>query len=120
MGRVNTRQRVVAPAFSQNRRMITPYKARDRPVSDFLRKPGQCPIRRKGCHGKGIAVAFLQIFGGSKIKRDKGGMPDEPGHRQITPPGNAGRAFRGCYDFGIMLPKVCGIGKYRGAATLLP
>ena len=67
---------------------------------------------------QGLAVAFLQKYGGSKVKRDKGGMPGEPGHRRITPPGNAGRAFQGCYDFEIMLPKVYGIGECRGAATI--
>ena len=31
--------------------------------------------------------------GGSKVKRDKGGMPGDPGNRRFTPSGNAGRAF---------------------------
>ena len=31
--------------------------------------------------------------GGSKVKRDKGSMPGEPGNSRFTPPGNAGRGF---------------------------
>ena len=53
---------------------------------------------RKGCHGNGIAVAFLQIFGGSKIKRDKGGMPDEPGNRQKLRQAKSLPQLTKCYD----------------------
>ena len=57
-----------------------------RPVTGLCRvsceSQGNDTIGRNGCHGKQIAVAFLQKFGGSKVKRDKGGMPDEPGNRQ--------------------------------------
>ena len=62
---------------------------------------------RKGCHGKGIAVAFLQIFGGSKIKRDKGGMPDEPGHRQKLRQAKSLPQLTRCYEFEIELLFVC-------------
>jgi len=51
------------------------------------------------CHGKEIAVAFLQKFGGSKRKRDKGGMPDEPGNRQKRRQAKAFRRLKRCYDF---------------------
>ena len=62
---------------------------------------------RKGCHGKGIAVAFLQIFGGSKIKRDKGGMPGRPGNRQKRRQAKAFRRLKRCYDFRKVLRTVC-------------
>lgn len=51
------------------------------------------------CHGKEIAVAFLQNFGGSKVKRDKGGMPDEPGNHQKRRQAKAFRRLKRCYDF---------------------
>ena len=59
------------------------------------------------CHGKEIAVAFLQNFGGSKVKRDKGGMPDEPGNRQKRRQAKAFRRLKRCYDFGKVLRTVC-------------
>lgn len=60
-----------------------------------------------GCHGKEIAVASLQKFGGSKVKRDKGGMPDEPGNRQKRRQAKASRRLKRCYDFGKVLQTVC-------------
>lgn len=33
-------------------------------------------------------------------------MPENPAYPQITPPGNAGRGLRGCYDFEVSLQKV--------------
>ena len=59
------------------------------------------------CHGKEIAVAFLQKFGGSKVKRDKGGMPDEPGHRQKLRQAKSLPQLTRCYEFEIELPIVC-------------
>ena len=59
------------------------------------------------CHGKEIAVAFLQNFGGSKVKRDKGGMPDEPGNRQKRRQAKAFRRLKRCYDFEKVLRSVC-------------
>ena len=59
------------------------------------------------CHGKEIAVAFLQNFGGSKVKRDKGGMPDEPRHRQKLPQEKGLPQLTRCYEFEIELPTVC-------------
>ena len=41
MGRVNTRRWADASTFTQDKRGFQPYKARDRPVSGFQRKPGQ-------------------------------------------------------------------------------
>ena len=58
------------------------------------------------CHGKEIAVAFLQNFGGSKVKRDKGGMPDEPGHRQKLRQAKSLPQLTRCYGFGIWLRNV--------------
>ena len=52
-------------------------------------------------------MAFLQIFGGSKIKRDKGGMPDEPGHRQKLRQAKSLPQLTRCYDFGKVLRTVC-------------
>ena len=54
-----------------------------------------------------FAVAFLQIFGGSKRKRDKGGMPDEPGHRQKLRQAKSLPQLTRCYEFEIVLPIVC-------------
>ena len=62
---------------------------------------------RKGCHGKEIAVAFLQNFGGSKVKRDKGGMPDEPGYRQKLRQAKSLPQLTRCYEFEIELLFVC-------------
>lgn len=107
MGKINTRQRAETPVFPRDKRGFQPYKARDRPVSGFLRKPGLCTIRRNGCHGKEIAVAFLQKFGGSKVKRDKGGMPGEPGHRQKLRQAKGLPPLKGCYGFEIWLRCVC-------------
>ena len=59
------------------------------------------------CHGKEIAVAFLQNFGGSKVKRDKGGMPDEPGHRQKLRQAKSLPQLTRCYDFRKVLRNVC-------------
>ena len=59
------------------------------------------------CHGKEIAVAFLQNFGGSKVKRDKGGMPDEPGNHQKRRQAKAFRRLKRCYDFRKVLRTVC-------------
>ena len=59
------------------------------------------------CHGKEIAVAFLQKFGGSKVKRDKGGMPDEPGHRQKLRQAKSLPQLTWCYGFGFWLRTVC-------------
>ena len=59
------------------------------------------------CHGREIAVAFLQNFSGSKVKRDKGGMPDEPGHRQKLRQAKAFRRVKRCYDFRKGLRNVC-------------
>lgn len=82
-----------------------------RPVTGLCRvssgSQGNDTIRRKGCHGKGIAVAFLQNFGGSKVKRDKGGMPDEPGHRQKLRQAKSLPQLTWCYGFGIWLRTVC-------------
>ena len=64
-------------------------------------------LQSSECHGKEIAVAFLQIFGGSKVKRDKGGMPDEPGHRQKLRQAKAFRRLKRCYDFRKVLRNVC-------------
>ena len=58
------------------------------------------------CHGEEIAVAFLQNFGGSKVKRDKGGMPDEPGHRQKLRQAKSLPQLTRCYGFGIWLRNV--------------
>lgn len=33
-------------------------------------------------------------------------MPENPAYPQITPPGNAGRGLRGCYDFEVSLQRV--------------
>ena len=55
---------------------------------------------------RGLAVAFLQIFGGSKKKRDKGGMPDEPGHRQKLRQAKSLPQLTRCYGFGIWLRTV--------------
>ena len=54
-----------------------------------------------------FAVAFLQKFGGSKVKRDKGGMPDEPGHRQKLRQAKSLPQLTRCYEFEIELPIVC-------------
>ena len=59
------------------------------------------------CHGKEIAVAFLQNFGGSKVKRDKGGMPEEPGHRQKLRQAKSLPQLTRCYGFGFWLRTVC-------------
>ena len=59
------------------------------------------------CHGKEIAVAYLQIFGGSKVKRDKGGMPEEPGHRQKLRQAKSLPQLTRCYEFEIVLHIVC-------------
>ena len=81
-----------------------------RPVTGLCRvssgSQGNDTIRRKGCHGKGIAVAFLQKFGGSKVKRDKGGMPDGPGNRQKLRQAKSLPQLTRCYDFGIWLRTV--------------
>lgn len=81
-----------------------------RPVTGLCRvssgSQGNDTIRRKGCHGKGIVVAFLQNFGGSKVKRDKGGMPDEPGNRQKRRQAKAFRRLKRCYDFRKVLRTV--------------
>ena len=67
---------------------------------------GNDTIRRKGCHGKVIAVAFLQKFGGSKVKRDKGGMPGGPGYRQKLRQAKSLPQLTRCYGFGIWLRNV--------------
>ena len=59
------------------------------------------------CHGKEIAVAFLQNFSGSKVKRDKGGMPGRPGNRQKRRQAKAFRRLKRCYDFRKVLRNVC-------------
>ena len=59
------------------------------------------------CHGKEIAVAFLQKFEGSKVKRDKGGMPGEPGNRQKRRQAKAFRRLKRCYGFEKVLRSVC-------------
>ena len=59
------------------------------------------------CHGKEIAVAFLQNFGGSKVKRDKGGMPGRPGNRQKRRQAKAFRRLKRCYDVRKVLRTVC-------------
>jgi len=69
---------------------------------------GNDTIRRNACHGKEIAVAFLQISGGSKIKRDKGGMPEKPGHRQKLRQAKSLPQLTRCYGFGKALRSVCG------------
>ena len=53
-----------------------------------------------------FAVAFLQNFGGSKLKRDKGGMLDEPGHRQKLRQAKSLPQLTRCYGFGIWLRNV--------------
>ena len=82
-----------------------------RPVTGLCRvsceSQGNDTIRQNGCHGKENAVAFLQIFGGSKVKRDKGGMPDEPGHRQKLRQAKSLPQLTWCYDFGKVLRSVC-------------
>ena len=52
-------------------------------------------------------MAFLQNFGGSKVKRDKGGMPDEPGHRQKLRQAKSLPQLTRCYDFGKVLRTIC-------------
>ena len=52
-------------------------------------------------------MAFLQIFGGSKVKRDKGGMPDEPAHRQKLRQAKSLPQLTRCYEFEIELLFVC-------------
>ena len=77
---------------------------------------------RKGCHGKGIAVAFLQNFGGSKVKRDKGGMPDEPGNRQKRRQAKSLPQLTRCYGFGEVLRNVCrskGYERYPNAFSVI-
>ena len=59
------------------------------------------------CHGKEIAVAFLQKFGGSKVKRDKGGMPGEPDHHQKLRQAKSLPQLARCYGFGKVLRNVC-------------
>lgn len=74
------------------------------------------------CHGKEIAVAFLQKFGGSKVKRDKGGMPDEPGNRQKRRQAKAFRRLKRCYDFRKVLRSVCqskGYERYPNAFSVI-
>ena len=122
MGRVNTRRRADALAFTQDKRGFQPYKARDRPVSDLLPKVGQMTPQGIECHGKGIAVAFLLNFGGSKVKRDKGGMPGEPGNRQKRRQAKAFRRLRRCYGFGEVLRNVCrskGYERYPNAFSVI-
>lgn len=34
-------------------------------------------------------------------------MPENPAYPQITPPGNAGRDLKVCYDLEVSLQKVC-------------
>ena len=64
-------------------------------------------LQSSECHGKVIAVAFLQKFGGSKDKRDKGGMPDEPGNRQKRRQAKSLPQLTRCYDFGKVLRTIC-------------
>ena len=54
-----------------------------------------------------IAVAFLQNFGGSKVKRDKGGMPGGPGYRQKLRQAKSLPQLTRCYGFGKVLRSVC-------------
>lgn len=71
------------------------------PVSDGLRISKSLP-RNGGCGfvpplltgGESNAFTALgEKIDGSKVKRDKGSMPGEPGNSRFTPPGNAGRGF---------------------------
>ena len=52
-------------------------------------------------------MAFLQNFGGSKVKRDKGGMPEEPGHRQKLRQAKSLPQLTRGYEFEIELLFVC-------------
>ena len=71
------------------------------PVSDLLRKTKVLPPETGSslcaptwarCESTASATLGGKI-GGSKVKRDKGSMPGEPGNSRFTPPGNAGRGF---------------------------
>ena len=79
----------------------TTSKAAVAPVSDLLRKNGTLPSEAgsslcappwTGC-GRLTSATLGGKIGGSKVKRDKGSMPGEPGNSRFTPPGNAGRGF---------------------------
>ena len=59
MGRVNTRRRADAPEFTQDKRGFQPYKARDRPVSDAVKKVRE---RIKQCCGKGKPSAEVKYI----------------------------------------------------------
>ena len=85
------------------------------PVSDLVRKNGTLPSETgsslcdstwASC-GSTVSTALGEKIGGSKVKRDKGSMPGEPGNSRFTPPGNAGRGLGACYGFGFWLRSVC-------------
>ena len=71
------------------------------PVSDLLRKTEVLPPETGSSlcdpswarYGSIDSAALGEKIGGSKVKRDKGSMPGEPGNSRFTPPGNAGRGF---------------------------
>ena len=46
---------------------------------------------------------FFRAAAGSKMKQDKGGMPEAPACLRFTPSGNAVRGCTRCYVFGFVL-----------------
>ena len=46
---------------------------------------------------------FFRAAAGSKMKQDKGGMPEAPAYLRFTPSGNAVRGYSRCYLFAFVL-----------------